>query len=575
MSLFDPREGDVEDDSSSPKRRSLLAIAGSLFAEISLLKLVVAWTVSILLPAVLLGSAPLVATAWFTKVSRITAELTELSAGLLLVAIIALGWLGWRPLFRTIESNFWALNALAIQPGYAFCREVLRYLFEHMFGSDSRLISKPRLNETSSAGAAIILFALGVSIAALAWPSSRWVGGVADLLFLHRLIIPILANAIVVMSVYLAMASLFWGVADARMDQPIDLPRFDTALAHSTWRIAHLSDIHFVGEEYGFRIECGRNGPRGNVRFKEIIARMEAIHSVRPIDIILVSGDVTDAGRATEWAEFFDAIAQHPALADRIIILPGNHDLNIVDRLNPARLDLPFSPGKRLRQMRAMSAIAAVQGQRVRVFDPRSEKFERTLAQALAPHQKQIAAFADSGSFRLSIGLGQVWDDQFPMILAPDSADSLGVAILNSNAEAHFSFTNALGMISSGQMHRLTVALRQFPRAWWIIALHHHLMEYPKSMAALSERIGTALINGSWFARRLQSFAARTVLMHGHRHIDWIGLCGKLKIISAPSPVMGAKNDVPTYFLIHTLASGPNGQIQLLAPERIEIAGVH
>ena len=35
MLLFDPRKGDVEDDSSSPKRRSLLAIAGSLFAEIS------------------------------------------------------------------------------------------------------------------------------------------------------------------------------------------------------------------------------------------------------------------------------------------------------------------------------------------------------------------------------------------------------------------------------------------------------------------------------------------------------------------------------------------------------------
>ncbi len=574
MSLFDPREGDVEDDSSSPKRRSLLAIAGSLFAEISLPKLALAWTVSILLPAVLLGSAPLVATAWFTKVSRITAELTGFGAVLLLLTIIALGWIGWRPLLRTIEVNFWSLNALAIQPGYAFCREALRYLTEHIFGTGSRTIMSTRLHEVSSVGAAIILSAFGALIAALTWPASRWVGTVTDLLFLHRLILPILANAIVIMSAYLAIASLIWGLGDARMDQPIDLRTFDASSGGPTWRIAHLSDIHFVGEQYGFRIECGRNGPRGNLGFKDIMARIEAIHSVRPIDIILVSGDITDAGRATEWAEFLDAIAQRPALAKRMIVLPGNHDLNIVDRLNPARLDLPFSPGKRLRQMRALSAITAVQGQRVRVFDSRSGKFDRTLAEAVAPYREQIAAFADSGSLWLAVSLGQVWDDQFPMILPPDREDGLGIAILNSNAEAHFSFTNALGMISTRQMHRLTAAIRQFPRARWIVALHHHLMEYPRSMAALSERVGTALINGSWFVRSLESFVARITVMHGHRHIDWIGMCGKLRIISAPSPIMGAKNDAPMYFLIHTLAPGLDGQIHLLTPERIEITGV-
>jgi hypothetical protein len=572
--LFDPRQGDVEDDSSSPERRSLLAIAGSLFAEISLPKLAAAWAVLILLPAVLLGSATFVATAWIAKVSLITAELTGFGAVLLLLLIVALGWIGWRPLFRMIDVNFWSLNALAVQPGYAFCREALRYLTEHLFGRDSRIVPRARLHEVSSAGAAIILCAFGAAIAALAWPASRWVGAVADLVSLRSLLLPILANAVVVVSVYLAIASLVWGLADATMDPPVDLRTFDTATGGPTWRIAHLSDIHFVGEQYGFRIECGRNGPRGNARFKDVIARIEAIHGTRPIDIVLVSGDMTDAGRATEWAEFLDAMAQHPVLADRTVILPGNHDLNIVDRLNPARLSLPFSPGKRLRQMRALSAIAALQGLRVRVVDPHSGKFERTLAEAVAPHRQRITAFMDSGGLRLSVGLGQVWDDQFPMILPPDSEDGLGMAILNSNTEAHFSFTNALGMISTGQMRRLTTALRQFPRARWIVALHHHLMEYPRSMAALSERVGTSLINGSWFIRGLKSFASRTVVMHGHRHIDWIGACGKLKIISAPSPVMAAKNDMPTYFLIHTLAPGPDGQLRLLAPERIEIAGV-
>jgi hypothetical protein len=44
--------------------------------------------------------------------------------------------------------------------------------------------------------------------------------------------------------------------------------------------------------------------------------------------------------------------------------------------------------------------------------------------------------------------------------------------------------------------------------------------------------------------------------------------------VSAPSPVMGATDDAPTHFHIHTLAAGLDGRLYLLPPERIEIAGV-
>lgn len=301
---------------------------------------------------------------------------------------------------------------------------------------------------------------------------------------------------------------------------------------------------------------------------------MWSANSENPLDIVLVSGDMTDAGRATEWAEFLDAVAQHPGLAARFIVLPGNHDLNIVDRANPARLDLPFSPGKRLRQMRTLSAIAALQGDRVRVIDQDSGQSARTLNEALAPHRMRIAAFAERGGLRRSFGLRGVFDDQFPMILPPETEDGLAVAILNSNAETHFSFTNALGLISVDQARRLAAAAGGYPKARWIIALHHHLIEYPMPVVAFSERVGTALVNGSWFIRKLGPLAARVVVMHGHRHIDWIGACGAVKIVSAPSPVMGATDDATTHFYIHRLAAGPDGQLRLLAPERVEIAGV-
>jgi hypothetical protein len=159
------------------------------------------------------------------------------------------------------------------------------------------------------------------------------------------------------------------------------------------------------------------------------------------------------------------------------------------------------------------------------------------------------------------------------MVLPPKQDDGLGVILLNSNADTHFSFTNALGMISVEQVRGVHIAAAQYPRASWIVALHHHVVEYPALAKLLSERIGTALVNGNWFLRRLQPLAGRAVLMHGHRHIDWIGRCAGLPILSAPSPVMDAADNADTYFYIHNLALQEDGALALFRPERVNVAG--
>jgi hypothetical protein len=169
--------------------------------------------------------------------------------------------------------------------------------------------------------------------------------------------------------------------------------------------------------------------------------------------------------------------------------------------------------------------------------------------------------------------MSRLWSEIFPMVLPPDRDDGLGIVLLNSNADTHFSFTNALGMISADQARGIEIASRQYPRACWLIALHHHLVEYPRAAKALSERIGTALINGNWFIRRLGFLTGRTVVMHGHRHIDWIGTCAGLTIVSAPSPVMNVTDAQSTYFYVHTLAVGVDRRLLLLSPQRITIAG--
>jgi hypothetical protein len=51
----------------------------------------------------------------------------------------------------------------------------------------------------------------------------------------------------------------------------------------------------------------------------------------------------------------------------------------------------------------------------------------------------------------------------FPMVKPPDTEDGLGIIVLNSNAETHFSFTNALGMVSSEQAEAVKASLISTP----------------------------------------------------------------------------------------------------------------
>jgi predicted MPP superfamily phosphohydrolase len=573
--VIDPRQGDIEDDVSSTKRRSMLSLAGSLLVEISLPKLIVAWALLLVLPGLLLGLAPIVVSSWLSTVTdKITSIVIGLWSVLLFVGVIALGWFGWRALLRMAERNFWSLNSIVVEPGYAAFREGLRHLAERLFANKASNATRAKLRAASAAVAGILVSCLALLVLMLVWPHAYLFGNIAEVDSWKELAVVALANSAVVITGYLAIAALTWGFADATMAQPRDLKAFPPPPAEGrAWRIAHLSDIHIVGERYGFRIESGRSGPRDNDRLKRLLVQLEELHAKEPLDTILITGDMTDAGISAEWAELLDALAAHPPLAERILMLPGNHDLNIVDRANPARLDLPTSPNRRLRQMRALSAISAIQGRRVRVVDLGNSSLGKTLDEALEPHRAEMARFADMARPLLSKTIPEIWSSAFPMVVPPDPDDALGIILLNSNADTHFSFTNALGMVSAEQMRGIEIARAAYPKACWVVALHHHVVEHPWAAKALSERVGTALINGNWFIRRMQPLSGRAILMHGHRHIDWIGECAGLPIVSAPSPVMEATNDVDTIFYVHTLAVGADGRLRLLAPERRTVHG--
>ena len=573
--IVDPRLGDIEDDASSTKRRSMLSLAGSLLVEISLPKLILAWVLLLVVPGLLLGLAPIAVTSWLGIVTdKLTAAFICIWSAVLFCALIALGWYGWRTLLRLVEKNFWALNSIVVEPGYATAREILRHFAEKLFAAHASDTTRARLRAACAAVAGILVCGLAVLVLWLVWPSAHLFGKASDVTNWRDVVPVALANSVVLIAAYFAVAALVWGLADATMSQPRSLKEFSkTKVKDRRWRIVHLSDIHIVAERYGFRVESGRSGAQGNERLRRLFTQIEEIDAEAPLDLILITGDMTDAGISTEWVEFFDILDGHPRLAERVLMLPGNHDLNIIDRSNPARMDLPTSPDRRLRQIRALSAMNTVQGPRVHLVDLESGRLGVTLEKSLESHIADMQLFADEARPIFSSALGEVWTKSFPMVVPPGHEDGLGIILLNSNADTHFSFTNALGMVSAEQVRGIEIACEAYPKACWIIALHHHVIEYPWAARALSERIGTALINGNWFIRSLQPLAGRVILMHGHRHIDWIGECAGLPIVSAPSPVMEATNDMPTTFYIHTLVVDAGGQLELLSPERIVVDG--
>ena len=242
--VIDPRHGDVEADVSSTKSRSLLSLAGGLLAEISLPKLIMAWTMLLVVPGLLLGLAPIAVADWVRTLSgTISTFAIGIWSLLVLAAIIALGYFGWRALFRLAENSFWALNSVVVQPGYATCREVLRQIAERLFAKGGSHDQYAKLRAGSAIAAGLLICGIALLVLYLVWPSAHLFGSFAEIGSWRSLILVALANSTVFVAAYLAVGALIWAVADASMAQPRDLTAFDSAPG----RCAPMARRAFVG----------------------------------------------------------------------------------------------------------------------------------------------------------------------------------------------------------------------------------------------------------------------------------------------------------------------------------------
>jgi 3',5'-cyclic AMP phosphodiesterase CpdA len=572
--IWNLRRGDDDDNRSSPYGGGLRGLFLSTLVEFNYLKAPLSFLVLVLAPALLVGIAPPVVVAYgqLFFLAATPGRFTLLAGlGFLAILVVVALWIGRRFLAAALVKVRHLHDSLVF-PIFVVLRVALRTVAERFGG---RSITPEQLARRRRLGAVLAALIFAVAGLALAITVEFSVGLKHGSLW--AAVKAALGNAAVVLGLSTVLESMYW----LRRELTLRSPVFDWVPGprhpgSSPLRVAHLSDLHVVGERYGHRMATGINGPRGNRSFRNALRKLAAIHAQAPLDRILVTGDITDAGTRAEWAEFMDLLRGCHGLRERLSLVPGNHDVNIVDRTNPGRFDLPWSAGPALRKLRFILALDAVQGDRAHVVDRASDAPGPSLRDYLHEGKRVelLRALAQRGAIKGRSEIANVWNGMFPLVEPARTVDGCGLILLDSNAPSQFALTNAIGVVNPEQLRALKSVLRNSSGHAWIILLHHQVVEYPFASISLLDRIGLALVNAPDVLAAIAPYAKRVLILHGHRHTDWIGTCGDVVLCSAPSVALksaGVEGHRGS-FHVHEITLGGDGDIRLAATQRVMVA---
>lgn len=573
--IFDLRGGDYDDNRTSPKKGNMRSLVVTAALEFNYLKASIGFLALIVGPALVVGIVPSLVVTYGRLKLDIAAGRSPMVAFLIVAPLAALAVLVGRRFGSKALDSFWRLQYALVFPIFVAAREVVRSMVERLPRQPATVEELDRGRRFGTIIGGLLLAGGGIALAVIVIHSYG-----LQLVNIERVqpwvvLLAALRNAVVILGLSTAMESLYWVWRElAARGSVEDWEPMPSGQETSFARVAHLSDLHVVGERYGCRMESGSPGPRGNGRVRSVAQQLLAIDESKPLDRILVTGDITDAGTRAEWAEFLDLVGDYP-LRDRISFIPGNHDVNIVDRYNPGRLDLPWSAGQALRRLRTLLALDMIQGDRARIVDRDSGNLGPCLSDYLREDGRAglLRELAEHGTNAGRREMMKVWERIFPLVEAPTGSDPYGLILLDSNARSHFALTNAIGVVSPSQLKALRAVLRGSPSSAWIILLHHQVVEYPVASISLTDRIGLALVNAPDVLKAIAPHASRCLVLHGHRHRAWIGVSRGVVLCSAPSTTMGSE-DVDRCrgsFYIHKIAVGAGGSIRLMTPERVSV----
>ena len=312
-------------------------------------------------------------------------------------------------------------------------------------------------------------------------------------------------------------------------------------------RILHASDFHITGDDNEALTE-------GAATFSSatLSSIMNAISKdASDCDAVLFTGDITDTGSAKAWERFLASCP--PQLQNKMILVPGNHDLNLQDGLLALKAEHMGASGRRSRQIRMLLAMAEVMQDRAHVLDRATDRvfpLNRYIRRHWPTFTPPPASAA--GPTLRGHNMDTLWRSLFPMVVpvGPErNGRRLGVVILDSVKPGSVGFTNAIGTLESEAITACSTLMNRMADRCdcFVVALHHHVaMPAGGGFFERAQNAGLVLENASVLIDMLAKRGDPTIVFHGHRHKTYTGTADgtEVAIVASPSATIGAGNKV-------------------------------
>ncbi len=315
--------------------------------------------------------------------------------------------------------------------------------------------------------------------------------------------------------------------------------------------VAHLSDLHADG----LRDESEKSlGWVSSTELQDAFGGVER----ETVDAVVLSGDLTDNGSDYGW-HVFNASLANTRLSNRLVLAPGNHDLNLVLadwwRSLWSHEDTTKS-GRHYRARRYLDAAEKFMGTRARVLCPFTGSMS-TLTEVMKRARPELDAWKHKQNTGDQFAPADFLELLFPMVVTVETESGqvcpVQFVVWNSVRPNRWAVFNALGRIGKDQADRMSTIAQNIASNQALVHVVHHQVGVPSPKEAVAMQPKTRkrrFVNGgmmledpltllNWLERRRQ----RTVLLHGHHHKHFVMGRNKsgLTIVSAPSATVGCE----------------------------------
>jgi hypothetical protein len=346
-------------------------------------------------------------------------------------------------------------------------------------------------------------------------------------------------------------------IAKSRKMEACQFPRRQERVADALV-LAHLSDLHLTED---FTIEGGLQ--QQQVRERALAALTWALERS---DFVVVTGDITDRGRYSEWRQFLGIMEELkvPLASNKLLLVPGNHDLSMTTETYAPQLAFEERAFAFVHQVLRnappewmMVGIGGEYTSLRKYLDDRAWYFDLYQKQrpicptgvklvypeglgALAPGLEGTASRA--GRWHGPLHCADFLNMAYPMVMHDDEK-YLIIALNSSSFLAASLWDGAIGELTPGQHGRFVNLISKNSAKCIIVLVHHHIGFPPDKHEEFVKACG---IGGHMQARALALLEARIVayaisilpssyLFNGHIHFPFTAQLGRGKVISGPS----------------------------------------